>query len=154
MRFFYCKLQAKAVLALHVYGRQYLHAGTAAVCEPALSLSRAHTVYLTLWFLWITSPFLSFLQWNENLESHHKWITSFSLATVALCEYLCQIVEDSCNRIKSLTFLISNAKISHDRGLISFRWKYPFLWINSHVRSSCNEMIICNYITNESFNFV
>ena len=26
-----------------------LHTGTAAVCEPALSLSRAHTVYLTLW---------------------------------------------------------------------------------------------------------
>ena len=49
MRFLYCKLQAKALLALHVYGRQYLHAGTAAVCEPALSLSRAHTVYLTLW---------------------------------------------------------------------------------------------------------
>ena len=42
-------LQAKALLALHVYGRQYLHAGTAAVCEPALFLSRAHTVYLTLW---------------------------------------------------------------------------------------------------------
>ena len=49
MRFLYCKLQAKALLALHVYGRQYLHAGTAAVREPALSLSRAHAVYLTLW---------------------------------------------------------------------------------------------------------
>ena len=38
IRFLHCKLQAKAPLALHVYGRQYLHAGTAAVCEPALSL--------------------------------------------------------------------------------------------------------------------
>ena len=28
----------KALLALHVYGRHCLHAGTAVVCEPALSL--------------------------------------------------------------------------------------------------------------------
>ena len=34
----YCKLQAKALLALHVYGLHCLHAGTAVVCEPALSL--------------------------------------------------------------------------------------------------------------------
>ena len=60
MRFLYCKLQAKALLALHVYGRQYLHAGTAAVCEPALSLSRAHTVYLTL-----CPGEISFL-WSDN----------------------------------------------------------------------------------------
>ena len=72
MRFLYCKLQAKALLALHVYGRQYLHAGTAAVREPALSLSRAHTVYLTLWSISI-SCFLG------NFEVSDKcWLLHFT----------------------------------------------------------------------------
>ena len=32
-------------------------------------------------------------------------------------------------------------------------WKDPFMWINSLVPSSSNEMRICNDITNESINF-
>ena len=159
------------------------------------------------------------LQWYENLELHHKWITWCWSAAFTFGEYLCQIVDDFCNRIKSVTFCISNVKRSHDTGIIHlhrdisyrglivllrlaamrwecgitsqingfiwlaavrfgeylcqrfdrslkkiklltflitnvkighhrwlnlFWWKDQFVWINSHVPSSCNDMRICN----------
>ena len=76
------------------------------------------------------------MQWDENLELHHKLMTSFWLAAVTLCHYLHQIRDPCCNRIKSLTFAISNLKTSQDRGITSFPWKYQFPWNNSPVHYS------------------
>ena len=90
---------------------------------------------------------------DDNVELHQKLMTSFWVAAVTFGEYLHQICYHSWNRIKSLTFLMSSAKISHHRGLTSFWWKGPFLWITSHVRCCYNEMRICNYITKESLHF-
>ena len=59
-----------------------------------------------------------------------------------------------CKKIKSLAILISDVKISHQRGLTSFGQQEHLLCINSPVPSSSNEMRICNYITNKSLHFV
>ena len=126
------------------------------------SVNILHHTWLTLFrwkdpFLWIklNSPvhYCVFLQWNENMELHHKLMTSCWLAAIAFGEYLHQIRDPSWNKIKFLTFLISDVNISHHRRITSFLSIYQFPWINSPVPSSCNEMRICNDITNESLYF-
>ena len=89
---------------------------------------------------WINSPLPSFVQRDDNLQLHHKSISSF---------WVC------CKKIKSLAILISDVNISHHRGLTSFGQQEQLhasiaLFI---IPSPSNEMIICNYITNQSLHF-
>ena len=72
---------------------------------------------------------------------------------MAFVEYLCQILDDSYNKTKSLTFVISDLNTSHHRALSSFSCQDTFPWINSQSLFSSNEMIIWNYITNQSIHF-
>ena len=48
---------------------------------------------------------------DENVEWHHKRITSFWLAAVHVGEYLSQVRDPWCKNTKSLTFLISGVNI-------------------------------------------
>ena len=52
----------------------------------------------------------SIFQWHDNMEWYHTWITSFWLAAVAFGKL---VRDPACKKIKSLTFLISDVKISH-----------------------------------------
>ena len=59
--------------------------------------------------------------------------TEHKLNHFMFCEYLLQIWYPSCKKIKSLTFLISNVKISHNRVVTSFVQQELFRCVNSPV---------------------
>ena len=60
-------------------------------------------------------------------------MTSFWLAVVVFGECLHQILDDSCNKTKSLTFLINNVKIWHKRAITLFVQQEQLPWISSAV---------------------
>ena len=65
---------------------------------------------------------------NISCDDIKSWITSqinqfILVSSVLLYEYLCKLLDDSCKWTKALTFLISDVKISHHRGLTSFYGK-------------------------------
>ena len=55
------------------------------------------------------------------------------LTSSSFIEYLRQVGDGSCKKIKSLTFIITDVKISHDTGINFFVQHEQLGWINSPV---------------------
>ena len=104
--------------------------------------------------LWINSPvyYYVFLQWDDNLQLHHKWITSLWLAAVKFGECLCQVRCPSWNKNKSVTFFIISLKISHHRRITSFGQEVEFSWVKN-IWQFLQWKEMPYYIRNESFAF-